>query len=57
MALLDRVAALTACGGNEAFSEMRALYEEDAHLRVPAVINSYTRMGPRKVDLTGENEL
>lgn len=56
MALLDRVAALTTCEGNEAFFEMRALYEEDARLRVPPVVNSYTRMGPRKVDLTSENE-
>jgi hypothetical protein len=56
IALLDRVAALTAFEGNEAFSEMRSLYERDARLCVPSVINSYTRLGPRKVNLTRENE-
>ncbi|MDQ5825341.1 MAG: transglutaminase-like domain-containing protein [Chloroflexota bacterium] len=38
--LLDRVAHVT-LAGNEAFAELRALYELEARLRVPAVINSY----------------
>jgi hypothetical protein len=38
--LLDRVAHVT-LAGNEAFPELRALYELEARLRVPAVINSY----------------
>ena len=49
-ALLDRVASLT-LAGNPAFIEMRDLYETDIRLRVPTVINSYTRSGVRKVDL------
>ncbi|MDQ3705807.1 MAG: transglutaminase-like domain-containing protein [Chloroflexota bacterium] len=38
--LLDRVAHVT-LAGNEAFPELRALYELEVRLRVPAVINSY----------------
>jgi len=51
-ALLDRVAMLTQAGP-EAFAEMRALYEGDPRLRVPAVVKSYTMAGPRMVDLGG----
>ncbi len=40
--LLDRVAAIT-LAGNEAFPELRALYELESRLRVPAVINSYAK--------------
>jgi hypothetical protein len=49
--LLDRVAAVT-LADNSAFLEMRALYENDARLRVPGVINSYTRTGVRRVALS-----
>lgn len=52
MALLDRIAALAVVEGNEAFSEMRSLYESDLRLHVPSVVNSYTRKGPRRVQLT-----
>lgn len=38
--LLDRVAALT-LAGNEAFPQLRALYDLEPRLRVPAVINTY----------------
>jgi hypothetical protein len=40
MALLDRVAALT-LAGNEAFPALRALYEDEARLRVPPVIRTW----------------
>lgn len=36
-ALLDRVASLT-LGGDDAFSELRAIYESDDRLRVPPVV-------------------
>lgn len=36
-ALLDRIASLT-LGGDDAFSEMRAIYESDDRLRVPPVV-------------------
>ena len=38
--LLDRVARVT-LSGNEAFPELRALYDLEPRLRVPAVINTY----------------
>ncbi|HEY0068824.1 MAG TPA: transglutaminase domain-containing protein [Chloroflexia bacterium] len=38
--LLDRVARVT-LAGNEAFSELRALYDLEPRLRVPAVVNTY----------------
>jgi hypothetical protein len=50
MALLDRVAALT-LEGNEAFAEVRATYENEERLRVPAVIRSYTAAGVQAVDI------
>ena len=49
MALLDRVAVLTQAG-NETFTELRSIYEDD-RLRVPPVITSYTEAGSRTVDL------
>jgi len=52
LALLDRVAALTQAG-NEAFAELRALFEGEDGLRVPPVVVSYTREGPREVALGG----
>jgi hypothetical protein len=38
--LLDRVARVT-LSGNEALPELRALYDLEPRLRVPAVINTY----------------
>ncbi len=38
--LLDRAARLT-LAGNEAFPELRALYDLEPRLRVPAVVNTY----------------
>jgi hypothetical protein len=52
LALLDRVATLTQAG-NEAFAQLRATYNRNPNLRVPAVVTSYTRSGPRHIDLTG----
>ncbi|MGD8998307.1 MAG: transglutaminase-like domain-containing protein [Anaerolineae bacterium] len=50
MALLDRVAVLTQAG-NEAFTELRAIYEYNQQLRVPSVVISYDGAEPRQVDL------
>ncbi|MGD1993303.1 MAG: transglutaminase-like domain-containing protein [Anaerolineae bacterium] len=50
MVLLDRVAALTQAD-NEAFTELRALYENTGALRVPPVIISYVDGQPHQVDL------
>jgi len=47
--LLDRVAALT-LAGDEAFPEMRALYESNEHLRVPPIIRSYHDAGVLEID-------
>lgn len=47
---LDEVAALT-CGDVPEWERVRALYEEDGRLRVPAVITSYTSGGPQSVHL------
>jgi hypothetical protein len=55
MALLDRVAVLTQVG-NEAFPELRSVYENDDRLRVPSVVTSYTEAGPRKIDLVNPFE-
>ena len=49
--LLDRVAAVTQAR-NEAFPDLRAIYEHNQQLRVPPVIISYTGAGTRRVDLT-----
>jgi hypothetical protein len=40
LAFLDGLAKLTT-GGNEAFSDLRTLYENDADVRVPRIITSY----------------
>jgi hypothetical protein len=55
MALLDHVAGVT-LKGNEAFAEVRTLYEDDARLRVPDVIKSYTSAGVRSVNVVDESE-
>jgi hypothetical protein len=47
---LDRVATLTA-GDVPEFSTVRDLYESDPRLRVPPVITTYLRDGPRKIEL------
>ncbi len=49
-ALLDRVAAL-ALADNEAFAEMRSLYENDDRLRVPPIIRSYNDAGVREIKI------
>lgn len=49
--LLDKVAVLTQAG-NEAFTEMRAIYEEEIGLKVPRVVQSYSPVGePSEVTL------
>jgi hypothetical protein len=49
--LLDQVAALTQ-GGNETFSEVQAIYENETQLRIPRVIRSYSPAGqPSEVTL------
>ena len=54
LALLDRVAALT-LAGNEAFDDVRALYEaEPDRLRVPDEIRSYTSDSPTLADLRAD---
>jgi hypothetical protein len=53
MALLDRAAALT-LAGDEAFSEMRALYDSEARLHVPPIIRSYTDAGVREINIASE---
>jgi len=52
MALLDQVAALTVAD-NSAFPALRALYENDARLRVPPVIKSYHDTGVETVEIAG----
>jgi hypothetical protein len=52
LVLLDRVATLTRAG-NEAFAQLRAIYEHNQNLRVPPVIISYTLAGPQRIDLNG----
>jgi hypothetical protein len=49
--LLDDVAELTQAD-NEAFRELRAIYEQNEHLRVPSVVISYDGDTPRRVNLT-----
>jgi len=52
LALLDEVATLTQAG-NEAFDEMRAVYESEAVLKVPSVIRCYSFVTePSEVVLT-----
>ena len=42
--LLDKVAVLTQAG-NEAFTEMRTIYEEEAGLKVPRMVKCYNPVG------------
>lgn len=49
---LDRVAPLT-LAGNEAFAELRSIYESDARLRVPPIIKSYAGAGVREINIAG----
>jgi hypothetical protein len=46
--LLDRVAALT-LAGDDAFAEMRAIYESDDRLRVPPVVFNALRNAPEPI--------
>lgn len=51
LALLDEVAVLTQAR-DEAFSQLRALYEREPDLKVPSVVNTYSpAAGPGKVAL------
>ena len=47
-ALLDRVAALT-LAGDDAFAEVRSIYESDDRLRVPPVVFNALRNAPEKI--------
>ena len=47
-ALLDRVAALTLAGDN-AFANLRTIYESDDRLRVPPVVFNALRNAPETV--------
>src|SRR5579862_8407855 len=47
-ALLDRVAALT-LAGDDAFAEVRAIYESDESLRVPPVVFNALRNAPESI--------
>ena len=47
-AMLDRVAALT-IAGDDAFAEVRAIYESDERLRVPPVVFNALRNAPENV--------
>ena len=47
-ALLDRVAALT-LAGDDAFADLRAIYQSDDRLRVPPVVFNALRKAPEKV--------
>ena len=46
--LLDKISALT-LGGDEAFTEMRALYESDDRLQVPPVVFNAVRNAPENI--------
>jgi len=50
LALLDRMAALSS-GDVPEFEQVRALYEREERLRVPATIRSYTAQGVQEVDV------
>ena len=47
-ALLDRVAALT-LAGDDAFSQLRAIYQSDDRLRVPPVVFNAMRNEPEPI--------
>lgn len=49
--LIDKIASLT-IAGNDAFPEIRSLYENNPYLQVSEEITSYTLLGPRKVKLS-----
>jgi hypothetical protein len=51
LALFDRVAALL-CSGDEAWPELRAIYEHTPRFTVPPVVKSYTQSGVQEVALT-----
>jgi hypothetical protein len=46
--LLDRVAALS-LAGDDAFSEIRTIYESDDRLRVPPVVFNAVRNAPETI--------
>jgi hypothetical protein len=48
MALLDKLAALTTAG-DEAFSELRRVYESDERLRVPSTVFNALRNAPENI--------
>ena len=48
LTLLDRVASIT-LAGNDAFSDLRTIYENDARLRVPPTIKSFTQNGVKLI--------
>jgi len=48
MALLDKLAALTTAG-DEAFPELRRLYESDERLRVPSTVFNALRNAPEDI--------
>lgn len=50
LGFLDNAASLT-LQGNTGFSQLRAIYEEDAGVRVPDTVISYTDDGPTQVRL------
>jgi hypothetical protein len=47
-ALFDRVAALT-LAGDDAFADVRAIYESDERLRVPPVVFNALRNAPEPI--------
>jgi hypothetical protein len=53
-ALLDRVAALT-LAGDDAFADVRAIYESDERLRVPPVVFNALRNTPEPIAASGIN--
>jgi len=54
LALLDRVAAITQAG-NDAFTQLRMIYENEARLRVPPTIKSFTQSGVKMINLSTDN--
>ena len=53
LAFLDHVAELT-CGDVPQFDQVRALYENDARLRVPPVITTYLDKGAQQIEIESE---
>ncbi len=54
-AVLDEVAHLT-LSGDDAFPQLRTVFENDSRLRVPPTIKCYTQSGVKMVDLTHEEK-